>query len=808
MKYRGSERSRSRLGGRAAVEDRLAFEPPPIRPAGTFRTPGHGRSGAISRIGVSVALALTVVGVGVVPAASSAAQLPDGYAYELATPQWTGGQRALVGVMNPEGTMLLFGSVGGFAGTENLMQQGMDYLARRTASGWETRPLALPGSEYVYLGPKGVKDYTDDLSRTLWVGTAAADVGTNRQTVVVRESDGSLRAAGPVVNDAAGTGVVVGTSADLNTVVFKTKDRPALTDGTVDARQTSRDSLMVAVRRPDGSLATRQVAFRGGATMFPTCPLGLGGSLGTVATSGLHAVSADGRRIFFTPVSGGPPPCNTAANNRVWMKEGTNDPIDLSATQCTVDCGVEQRAAFAGAARDGSRAYFKTEQKLVNGDQDTSNKIDLYEYDFERSGNKLIPVTISAAADGAGVLNVVRVSDDGSRVYFVANGRALAGANVHGDTPQTGQPNLYVYHRPALSPTGTTKFVGTLAAADGDLWAADVRRRIQVSESGRFAFFVSAADLARDRLPGDAFDDVFRFDAESGDLRRIWPNDPDHNGTIRSAGITGQFGKMTANNDTGSLQSASNPHRYNVRQFSDGGASLVFQTAERLSADDVNDAEDVYLWRADGDEFSMLSSGRSIQPAGAGTMSPSGDTITLTTADPLLPEHTSGAVATYVVRRGGGFASPPVPPASCRGDSCQGPLLTGPGVSGNADTSLFAGPGNVVPTAGSLVVKGSKRSRVSRLPLTVQVSGAGDVRITGRHVRRATRAVSRAGKYRVAVSLSGAARKAFAKGRRLRTTLRVTFVADSGETVVRRYAVSFQRGSRASAGSGKAKGGR
>jgi hypothetical protein len=718
--------------------------------------------------------------------------LPMCFAYELATPNWTSGQRALRGAMNPEGDSLLFSSAGGFAGSENLTNFNNLYFARRTESGWVTEPLTPPGSVYPYLdGQGGVRDHTDDGSRALWMGNALADVGTNRYTPFIRESDGTMRVAGPVIDDGTGSSTIVGTSADLNTVVFRTKARPALTDGTVDARPVSRESLMVAVRQPDGSIETRQVAFSGGATMFPTCTLYLGGYLGTTGVTGLHAVSADGQRIFFTP-SLALPACNSAAVNRVWMKDGTNDPVDLSATQCTTDCGVQQRAAFSGASRDGNRVYFKTEQKLVDGDQDTASKMDLYEYDFERPGNKLVPVTIGTDAAGAGVLNVVRVSDDGSRVYFVANGRALAGANVYGNTPQAGQPNLYVYHRPALDPAGTIKFVGTLAAADADLWAGDVRRKIQLSDSGRYAFFLSTADLAGDRLPGDAFNDVFRFDAQSGGLRRLWPDDPDHNGAARSGGISPDFGTMTAANGSGSLQTASNRNG-KARQFSNGGASFIFQTAERLSPDDVNTAEDVYLWRAGDNEFFLLSSGQSIQDAGAVTMSPSGDAIAITTAAPLLPEHTSGSVATYVLRSGGGFLEPAKPAPPCAGDGCQG-APTAPPAPPSVGSVGFGGDGNVAdPGRASVGVLRLKAVTGSAGRVKVRVPGAGRISLAGPSVRRTGRSASRAGSYTVRVALSFRARKALRKRKALKVRVRIAFKAKDGQSASKTVRVTFKR---------------
>ena len=89
---------------------------------------------------------------------------------------------------------------------------------------------------------------------------------------------------------------------------------------------------------------------------------------------------------------------------------------------------VSSPAAYAGAAVDGSRVFFTTSQQLVDGDTDATN--DLYACDIPAGragaggvGEPCASLTeVSGAATDARVENVVAVSDDGSRVYFVAQG--------------------------------------------------------------------------------------------------------------------------------------------------------------------------------------------------------------------------------------------------------------------------------------------------------------------------------------------------------------------------------------------------
>ena len=249
---------------------------------------------------------------------------------------------------------------------------------------------------------------------------------------------------------------------------------------------------------------------------------------------------------------------------------------------------------------------------------------------------------------------------------------------------------------------------------------------------------------------------------------------------------------MTAGNGTGSLQLVSNPNGLS-RQFSNGGASLVFQTAERLSADDVNTADDVYLWRAEDNEFFLLSSGNSIQPAIAGTMSPDGDTITLTTAAPLLPEHTSNSVATYVVSRGGGFEPAPAPPEPCQGDGCQGELSDTPVLPSIGSVGL-GGDGNVSdPGRASVAVSKLKAVTGSAGRLNVRVPDAGRISLAGSSVRASSRSASKAGSYSVKVALSARAKKALKKRKTLKVDVRISYRAKDGQSASRMVSVTFKQ---------------
>ena len=97
------------------------------------------------------------------------------------------------------------------------------------------------------------------------------------------------------------------------------------------------------------------------------------------------------------------------------------------------------------------------------------------------------------------MLGVARVSEDGSHVYFVAEGQ-LTGANREGREPMAGAPNLYVYA--AECPEGGDAAIrGTTCRLSGRSRRRPMRetgvradnRPVQATPDGRFLVFQSAA---------------------------------------------------------------------------------------------------------------------------------------------------------------------------------------------------------------------------------------------------------------------------------------------------------------------------
>jgi hypothetical protein len=240
-------------------------------------------------------------------------------------------------------------------------------------------------------------------------------------------------------------------SNDLSHVVFEeqaqlTEDAPAVNKRTgkeldTDLYMWTAGALRLVTILPDGTPAEGKLAnrniyegyespveygreyfFRDGPEMFT------------------HAVSSDGSRVFFY------------ANGNLYVRENAyaeqsgleGERCTEPQKACTAQIDAKQGGSESGsgkfqwASADGSRVFFTDEKRLTAGSTAAADAPDLYEYDFAApEGARLSDLTASAS-EPAEVQGVSGVSEDGSYVYFEAQGN-LTGAqqNSSGDTALT-----------------------------------------------------------------------------------------------------------------------------------------------------------------------------------------------------------------------------------------------------------------------------------------------------------------------------------------------------------------------------------
>jgi hypothetical protein len=390
-------------------------------------------------------------------------------------------------------------------------------------------------------------------------------------------------------------------------------------------------------------------------------------------------------------------------------------------------CEVEYAApkgALAGLADDGKRLYW-----AVNGEGGANPGSDLYRYDAATGKlSDLTPDPDPADVNGAEVQGVLGISEDGSHVYFAANGVLAEGASP-GSCP-LGKCNLYLYHE------GQVSFIARLnGSGDRDNWSPQAGRSqgggahktSRISADGRTLLFRSSEKLTAYENAGKA--ELYRY--RVGDPNPILCVSCTPTGLLPS--IRPTFASIRP-----AVISSNPPSALLSRNLSADGNRVFFETSEALVAADTNGAEgcpfahdapacqDVYEWEAkgtgscgseaqDGGCLYLISTGKSPDPSYFSDASRSGDDVFFFTREQLVGQDEDSLLDVYDARVGGGLASQgrSVPPVPCEGEACKGGAPTPLGV-GSPTTPLFSGPGNQKPHRKKAKVKKKKRHHHKR----------------------------------------------------------------------------------------------
>ncbi len=652
-----------------------------------------------------------------VRAQSNSAGLPDCRAYELVSNPFKQGFEPLPLAFTDSGSVAYY-SIGSFA-DNGLGTNTSPYLATRTSTNWATLAVSPSGPEWA--GAYGAAARSADLRSTLF-RMRRAEQSAEVADFYVRGPDGVFREVGPAVNPASLTPsspgtwpstatnlTIDGASADLSHIVWARVGGQKFS-GTTDASQVYE---YVGV----GASAPRAVGLDNSGDEITQCGPVFTGSPEMTRN---RAVSTDGRVIFVTADTS----CSGGAK-QLWARVDGSVSYEVSETHCARSvgdpggaCNDPANAQFEGANAEGTRVYFTTSQQLVNGDTDQTK--DLYACDLpagvQAPVGRANPCSsfseVSGAATDADVQGVVRVSDDGSRVYFVAHGVLAANRGANDLAAVAGEDNLYVWQKNAAHPAGTTTFVGKLEAGDHKAWEQETvgnpGREAESTDDGRVLVIATSAQLVA--ADTDTARDIYRYDADSGAIDRV--------STGPQGGNTDGFDAVIAT--FGSYSTADPTSRPRYVMTADGGL-IVFTTSEALVAGDVNTSADAYAWQ-DG-HVSLISSGRPPRAAVAflpvAWVSSSGRDIYFNTRDQLTPADGDTLPDMYDARVDGGFAfAQPVP---CSGEACQTP--SGPAPPASTTTSGQSGAAPVLPVFSLAAVTAAQRGKLAKTgTLTLKVT--------------------------------------------------------------------------------------
>ena len=392
--------------------------------------------------------------------------------------------------------------------------------------------------------------------------------------------------------------------------------------------------------------------------------------------------------------------------------------------ECTVSndaCTVQIDAAVAGASgssgggrfwtasSDGSKVFFTDESRLTENSTAATGAPDLYEYEVGVNDvGHLIDLTADPGGEPADVQGVLGASEDGSDIYFVAQGVLASNENSYEATAQPGGDNLYL-----LLPGGKPRFIATLSAVDdthtiapegfngqfGDWQPGLGHRTAEATPNGRSVVFESDSQTVGGYEPevnGKKLEEVYVYDAEDDRL------------ACASCQSNGEapLENGESKRGLGAFLPPSWSYTYMPQWISEDGSRVFFDGTEPLVPQDTNGTQDVYEWeRYEPNEssgcskpdgcVSLLSDGVNKAASWFAGASASGDDAFIITRAQLTPEDGNQAYNLFDARVGG---VRPVTAPACVGTGCQGVPATPPVFATPASTT-FEGVGDFPPSA-------------------------------------------------------------------------------------------------------------
>lgn len=708
--------------------------------------------------------------------------LPDGRAWEMVSPpDKHGGTPEVVGVTRGgviqsslDGEALEWLATGPIVaepeGSRSLELAPL--LSRRTAGGWQTVSLETPhekGRGVLLPSPSEYRYFSPDLSQALLQPTEPYGTeespplapGATEKTIYMHDTTTSGAGYTPLMtpeSDTAGTHFgghleFLVATPDLKHVIFESSvalnsDEPS---GGLFEWESGQPVRLVSVL-PSGEPAPDET------TQAP--------ALGNAeALNVAHAISGDGNRVIFT----------AGAGKHLYVRDvARKETIEINAPQghggtergpggnSVAEPDEElQEVFFQTASTDGSKIFFTDTSPLTEDSKLEpvleESAADLYELEIlsgpgEPLRARLSDLTAESTVGSADVLNMILgSSEDGSRVYFVANGVLASGATpgscvrnreYEEPAPAGTTCNFYVSEG---QPGGTrsTRFIAKLSGDDGPDWGSPDSSAMpplhgnlslssaRVSPNGQFLTFMSDRSLTgydnRDAAGGEPDEEVYLYDADTHRLACASCN-PNHSGSEwqRPAGVLDQrnagegSGLLIDRPELwrGSWLAASLPNwnfnfvqirpeaLYQPRYLSNEGR-LYFDAADALVPADTNGKEDVYQYEPNG-VGSCIDSGGCVGLISSGTgntssvfldASESGNDVFFMTEDELVPTDTDGSPDIYdahVCEAARPCIVPSVPAKEeCAGsESCKGASAAPPGMPAPPASSSFSGPGN------------------------------------------------------------------------------------------------------------------
>jgi hypothetical protein len=507
---------------------------------------------------------------------------------------------------------------------------------------------------------------------------------------------------------------------------------------------------------------------------------------GELQFAGLHnvrnAVSENGALVFWAQSTGSE--THLYVRNTVTHQTTQVDEVTAGAAGSGTPAPT-----FQTASTDGARVFFTDTQRLTKdslaGEFTGVRKPDLYVFELGAggeepgcaltAGGRLCDLTAEGVGGESGDVveqgevpdtggGVLAAGDDGSSVYFVANGALSEGA-VHGNCVSKIEAvarrrcNLYVRHYDGSEWT-PPKLIAVLANEDAPDWGGshggpgELRNvTSRVSPDGRYLAFMSRESLTgydnedvTSKAVGERMDEeVFLYDASTERIACAScnpsgarpegvfdPGQTNEGGAGEGIGLvidrvgTWEGGEpmvdhWLAGNVPGWTSSALATAVYQSRYLSDNGR-LFFNSPDHLVAAATGSKAKVYEYEpgsvggcaGEGGCIGLISSGDSEHESAFIDASEGGNEAFFVTAAKLLPQDLDSNFDVYdahICEASSPCAPPSAPPPApcqetpelpCKSDAAQAPSYSAPASAG------VSVAGNIVPKGAALPSRTSK----------------------------------------------------------------------------------------------------
>ena len=388
-----------------------------------------------------------------------------------------------------------------------------------------------------------------------------------------------------------------------------------------------------------------------------------------------------------------------------------------------------------GLALAGAQLYWS-----LNGETPTITGRDLYRYEPATGALKDLTVD-NTDLNGAEVKGVLGASEDGSDVYFAANGvldGVVGSPNANGEEAEagdcrgkaivdfsfSGSCNLYL-----VKEGQPTRFIVRLdASSDASNWTPrgnllTAERTARITPDGQTLLFRSKRQLTA--YDNEGVPELYLYQAEGSGFECVSCDSsgeepvkvPPRGSSIRSEEGPG-FGSVDLSQVIPVAPTATLSHN-----LSADGKRVFFETPDALVPEDTNGDEgcprvgsatftfpaclDVYEWEAQGIGsckeaeqgggcLYLLSTGKGATPTFIADASQSGnDVFLITRSAGLVGQDQDQLFDVYDARVGGGLAAQNQPAQIiCKGEGCT-PEETHTPAFQSPQTPRFSGPGNV-----------------------------------------------------------------------------------------------------------------